>query len=41
MPEIKRDPRGYYTLYIDGVFAGNFDTRSEADREYNIILEDR
>lgn len=32
--EIKRDPRGYYTLLVNGMFAGNFDSISEAAQEY-------
>lgn len=32
--EIKHDKRGYYTLYIDGEFMGNFDTFEEACHEY-------
>ena len=34
MVEIKHNPRGYYTLYVDGRFGGNFDTYGEARREY-------
>lgn len=30
MAEIKHDNRGFYTLYIDGVFKGNYDTYTEA-----------
>lgn len=30
---ITRDPRGYFTLMIDGEFAGNFDTLREAYAE--------
>ena len=36
--EIKRNPRGYYTLMIDGKFAGNFDTAQEASKEAEDIL---
>lgn len=36
--EIKRNPRGYYTLYISGEFAGNFDTAQEASNEAEQIL---
>lgn len=36
--EVKRDRRGYYTLLIDGVFAGNFDTAHEASMEAESIL---
>ena len=32
--EIKRDERGFYTLYIDGVFAGNYDSYTEAVHDY-------
>lgn len=38
MSEIKRDKRGYYTLYIDGVFEGNYDTMSEATQAYEEIV---
>lgn len=37
--EISRNPRGYYTLYIDGKFAGNFDTFGEAVDEYYALRE--
>ena len=36
--EIKRDERGYYTLFIHGEFAGNFDTHIEASDEAETIL---
>ena len=36
--EIKRNPRGYYTLYIEGDFAGNFDTAQEASNEAEQII---
>lgn len=35
--EIKRDKRGFYTLYIDGVFEGNYDTYIEAAKAYEEI----
>ena len=39
MVEIKHDRlRGYYTLYIDGEFEGNYDTISEAREDANYIL---
>lgn len=38
MSEIKRDPRGYYTLYINGVFEGNYDTAAEAAQAYEQIV---
>jgi hypothetical protein len=28
--EIQHNRRGYYTLYKDGIFEGNYDTFSEA-----------
>ena len=31
--DVKRNPSGYYTLYLNGQFAGNFDTISEALQE--------
>lgn len=38
--QIIRDPRGYYTLFIDGKFAGNYDTESEARQElYSMMNE--
>lgn len=30
MFEIVRNERGYYTLYRDGMFEGNYDTQQEA-----------
>ena len=34
MPEIEHDPSGtYYTLFYNGIFIGNFDTYSEAQKE--------
>lgn len=30
MVQIVRDPRGYYTLYRDGIFEGNYDSQEEA-----------
>ena len=33
MIRIVHDPRGYYTLFIDGKFAGNYDTESEARQD--------
>lgn len=38
MSEIKRDKRGYYTLYIDGVFEGNYDSAKEAADAYEEII---
>lgn len=32
--EIKRNPKGYYTLYVNGVFHGNYDTVHEATMDY-------
>lgn len=28
--DIVRNPRGYYSLYVDGLFEGNYDTQDEA-----------
>lgn len=36
--EIKRDPRGYYTLHINGVFEGNYDSYMEAIEAYEKII---
>ena len=36
--EIKRDSHGYYTLYIDGVFEGNYDTAAEAAKAYEELI---
>lgn len=36
--EIKRDPRGYYTLHINGVFDGNYDSYMEAIEAYEKIV---
>ncbi len=38
MSEIKRDKRGFYTLYIDGVFEGNYDTYAEAAKACKQII---
>ncbi len=38
MSEIRRDKRGFYTLYIDGVFEGNYDTYTEAAQAYEQIV---
>lgn len=35
--EIKRDKHGFYTLYIDGVFDGNYDSYTEAAHAYEQI----
>lgn len=35
---IVRTRYGYYTLYLDGVFHGNFDTYGEAAQELDGIL---
>lgn len=36
--EIKRDPRGYYTLHINGAFEGNYDNYMEAIEAYEKII---
>ena len=36
--EIKRDPRGYYTLHIDGACEGNYDSYTEAIEAYEKII---
>lgn len=36
--EIKRDPRGYYTLNINGIFEGNYDSYMEAIEAYEKII---
>ena len=35
--EIKRNPKGFYTLYIDGRFEGNYDSYTEAAKAYEEI----
>ena len=37
--EVRRDPRGYYTLTVNGRFAGNFETVTEAVIEYETLYE--
>ena len=32
--EIRRSDRGYYTLYVDGQFEGNYDNYTDAVRAY-------
>ncbi len=40
--EIKRSSKGpYWTLTVDGVFEGNFDTFGEALREYEERFENQ
>lgn len=36
--EIVRSKQGYFTLYMSGVFQGNYDTYLEAAREADRIL---
>lgn len=38
--EIKRDPRGYYTLHINRAFEGNYDSYMEAIKTYEKIIYD-
>ena len=38
--EVRRDSKGYYTLYINGVFEGNYDTPLEAANAYEQITQD-
>ena len=35
---IIHDPHGYYTMYIDGKFYGNYDTVSEAVADYESLI---
>ena len=35
--EIRRNDRGYYEMYIDGKFIGNYDTVGEAAKDYERI----
>ena len=39
--EIRRNSRGYYTLYVSGDFVGNFDTVQEAAQEAEDILREK
>ena len=40
--DIRRSDKGpYYTMMIDGVFAGNFDTVTEAANEFDTYLDGR
>ncbi len=32
--QIKHNPRGYYTMYVDGKFFGNYDRIGEAITDY-------
>lgn len=36
--EVIRNEKGYYSLYVDGVFEGNFDTYMEAVHEMEEIM---
>lgn len=38
MFNIIRNPRGYYTLYRDGVFEGNYDSQEEAARAADMLM---
>lgn len=38
--QIARNPRGYYTLTVNGIFEGNFDTLKEAADEAEAVLEE-
>lgn len=38
---IVRNPRGYFTLYVNGQFAGNYDTVNEALKEYYDSKEEK
>lgn len=38
MSEIRRNPRGFYTLYIDGMFEGNYDSYAEAAKAHEEIV---
>lgn len=31
---IQYKPRGYYAMFVDGIFFGNFDSHFEATQEY-------
>lgn len=39
--KIVRNNRGYYTLFVNGVFEGNYDTPSEASHAYDEIMGER
>lgn len=38
---IERDKKGYYTLFVNGQFEGNFDSVMEAIREVEKIKTER
>lgn len=38
MFNIIRNPRGYYTLYQDGIFEGNYDSQGEAARAADRLM---
>ena len=35
--EIKRNKQGYYTMFINGIFEGNYDSYTEASKAYEEI----
>lgn len=39
--EIQHNRRGYYTLYKDGIFEGNYDTFSEAVKALEELEEEK
>lgn len=36
--DVRRSKYGYFTLYLDGVFEGNYDSYTEAVTEANRLL---
>lgn len=41
MYKIVRSNHGYYTLFVNGVFEGNYDTPSEAAHAYDEIVSEK
>lgn len=37
--EIVQHPKGYFQLYVDGIFCGNYDSWNEAYNDYLDMLE--
>lgn len=37
---IKHEPKGYYSLWINGVWCGNYDTYTEAYTDYILTTKE-
>ncbi len=39
--EIRHEPQGYYSLYVDGIFEGNYDNQMEAVLAADALMHPR